>query len=212
DPTPTRAAIGAGSCTITNTLTSTAFTVSKAYSDSNTTPVTVSLSCTDLAGDGAVTPASALTPATFTVTGATPGTTCSATESPVPAGYSADETACTDVAIGAGSCTITNTLTSTAFTVSKAYSEDRKTPVTDILSCSGLAGDGAVTPASALTPATFTVTGATPGTTCSATESPVPAGYSADETACTDVAISAGSCTITNTLTSTAFTVSKAYS
>ena len=44
----------------------------------------------------------------FTVTDASPGTTCTATET-VPAGYTADQTDCLSVPLG-GSCTITNSL------------------------------------------------------------------------------------------------------
>ena len=47
--------------------------------------------------------------ADFTVTGFTGGATCTASET-VPAGYSADESACLNVAITTGACTITNTL------------------------------------------------------------------------------------------------------
>jgi hypothetical protein len=51
--------------------------------------------------------ASESTPAVFTVTGASPGATCTATET-VPAGYTANQTDCEGVALG-DSCTITNT-------------------------------------------------------------------------------------------------------
>lgn len=52
--------------------------------------------------------ASESTPAVFTVTGASSGATCTATET-VPAGYTANQTNCVNVALG-GTCTITNTL------------------------------------------------------------------------------------------------------
>jgi len=46
------------------------------------------------------------TPAVFTVMGATPGTTCTATET-VPEGYTANQANCASVALN-GYCTITN--------------------------------------------------------------------------------------------------------
>jgi hypothetical protein len=70
--------------------------------------VPVDLICTS--GTVTTTPLDAAegAPAVFTVTGADPGTTCTATET-VPAGYTADQTDCLGVAMG-GSCTIVNTL------------------------------------------------------------------------------------------------------
>jgi hypothetical protein len=67
----------------------------------------VSLACTS--GSVTTTPLSASEsiPAIFTVTGAAPGTTCTATET-VPLGYAANLSNCVNVALG-GSCTITNT-------------------------------------------------------------------------------------------------------
>ena len=49
-------------------------------------------------------------PAVFTVTGATPGATCAATETTVPVGYTANQANCVAVALD-GSCTISNVLT-----------------------------------------------------------------------------------------------------
>jgi hypothetical protein len=106
----------AASCTITNTETSTTFTVNKVYSPSGpTTPVTVTVTCSS----GTWTPPSgpAAPPASpfvttvkhFNVT----GSTCSATEGTAPTGYTKNESACTSVTITSGvpaSCTITNTL------------------------------------------------------------------------------------------------------
>lgn len=85
-------------------------TVSKDFSDNNSASVQINLTCTS--GTVTTTPLSAseAAPAVFDVTGADPGATCTATEI-VPAGYSANQVACQNVAIG-GSCTITNTLVS----------------------------------------------------------------------------------------------------
>ncbi len=208
----TSVAISAGasaSCTITNNAQATV-TVSKVYSDGNTTPVMVTLTCTS----GTVSPAGpTATPAVFTVTGFSAGTTCDATEGTPPSGYVADESDCEDVAISAGaseSCTITNNAQATV-TVSKVYSDGNTTPVMVTLTCTS----GTVSPAGpTATPAVFTVTGFSAGTTCDATEGTPPSGYVADESDCEDVAISAGaseSCTITNNAQATV-TVSKVYS
>ena len=85
------------------------FTVNKDFSDNNPASVTVSLSC----ASGRVSPASAsaseATPASFTVTGFSGDPNCTATESPVPPGYTSSGTC--SALLSAGSCTITNTLT-----------------------------------------------------------------------------------------------------
>jgi hypothetical protein len=52
--------------------------------------------------------ASESAPAVFTINGALPGATCTATET-VPAGYVANQAGCVGVPLGS-SCTITNTL------------------------------------------------------------------------------------------------------
>ena len=85
-----------------------AITVNKDFLPNSVATVPVALTCTS--GTVTTTPlnASEATPAVFTVTGASPGATCTATET-VPAGYTADQTNCASVALG-GSCTITNTL------------------------------------------------------------------------------------------------------
>lgn len=90
-------------CGALNTIT-----VNKDFIPNSTAAVSVALTCTS--GTVTTTPlnASEATPAVFTVTGASLGTTCTATET-VPTGYTADQTACASVALG-GSCTITNTL------------------------------------------------------------------------------------------------------
>jgi len=135
-------------------------------------------------------------PAVFEVTGAMLGATCTATET-VPLGYTADQSNCVGVALD-GSCTIINTLAPNTITVIKNFIPDSSATVSVALSCPS--GTVSVTPlnASESAPAVFTVTGATPGTTCTATET-VPTGYTALQLDCLSVALG-GSCTITNTL------------
>jgi len=95
-------------CTITNTLNSAPFTVNKDFVPNSGASVTVSLSC----ASGNVSPASASasegTPAAFTVTGFSGNPNCTATESPVPPGYTSSGNC--SATLTAGSCTITNTV------------------------------------------------------------------------------------------------------
>jgi hypothetical protein len=172
-------------------------TVNKDFSDNNAATVSVGLTCTS--GIVTATPlnASELAPAVFTVTGANPvGTVCTATET-VPVGYIANQANCAAVALG-GSCTITNTLNilATTITVRKDFTDNNPAAVPVALSCTS--GTVAATPlnASESTPAVFTVNGALPGATCTATET-VPAGYAASQANCANVALGT-SCTITN--------------
>src|SRR5206468_3092685 len=137
------------------------------------------------------------------------------TESPVPAGYSSSGE-CTgtiaDAPSGTGSCTIVNTLNAASFTVSKDRSEERRVGEAVSLTCDS----GSVSPASAsaaeATTGVLIVTGDPPGARRTATESPVPAGYSSSGE-CTgtiaDAPSGTGSCTIVNTLNAASFTVSK---
>ena len=193
--TITGAPSGTGSCTITNTLNSATFTVSKDFVPNDPASVTVSLSCTS--GSAATRPPPRrprATPAGFTVTGYTAGATCTATESPIPLGYSSTGT-CADTIVGApsgtGACTITNTLNSATFTVSKDFVPNDPASVTVSLSCTSGSATPATAPASEATPAGFTVTGYTAGATCTATESPIPLGYSSTGT-CADTAARPG--------------------
>jgi hypothetical protein len=48
-------------------------------------------------------------PAVFSITGASPGTTCTAVENSVPSGYSADQSDCQQAKLLNGGCTIVNT-------------------------------------------------------------------------------------------------------
>ena len=111
-PTPTSTPTNTPTPTPTNTPTPTpislGFQVVKDFIDNSTADVTVVLTCTS----GTVTvvdvTASEADPADFSVVDPAAGTTCTATEI-VPAGYLADEAACANVLLTAGTCTITNT-------------------------------------------------------------------------------------------------------
>src|SRR5204863_244601 len=157
-----------GDCTITNTLKSAQFTVSKNFSDDSGATVNFNLSCSS----GTVTlnnlDATEASPAVFTVTGYEDGTTCTATEPTVPQGYDESETACDSVdLVLTGACTITNTLRSTGFTVDKDYSPGgNPDPVTIYLECdSGTVAVNNLLAYDSL-PAAFTVNGYENGTTC----------------------------------------------
>jgi Ice-binding-like len=84
-------------------------TVIKDFIPDNGATVPVALICTS--GTVTATPLNAAegAPAVFTVTGALAGATCTATETTVPAGYTANQAGCVGVPLN-GSCTITNTL------------------------------------------------------------------------------------------------------
>ncbi|HZP26118.1 MAG TPA: dockerin type I repeat-containing protein, partial [Dehalococcoidia bacterium] len=198
------------SCTILNNLippASATLTVHKDFSDNNTSSVTVTVNCTSATANGPFS-ATESSPATFTITGIGGGNTCTATEA-VPSGYTANETACANIAVSAGgtySCTITNTLNTAVFTVHKDFTDGNTSNVSITVTCTGGAAP-AVSPLSAHdnpdTAAVFTIN-AVPagGTTCSATEGAAPVGYTKNEAACTNVAIAVNasvSCTITNT-------------
>jgi hypothetical protein len=99
---------GIVTCTFTNKLNSATITVNKDFIPNSNATVPVGLICTS----GTVTTpslnAAEGAPAVFTVTGASSGATCTATET-VPAGYTANQANCVNVVLN-GSCTITNTL------------------------------------------------------------------------------------------------------
>ena len=172
-------------------------TVSKDFIPNNVATVPVALACTS--GTVTTTPlnASEGAPAVFQVTGASVGTTCTATET-VPVGYTANQANCVGVALN-GSCTIINTLTGVVtITVNKDFIPNSAATVPVALTCTS--GTVTTTPlnASEGAPAVFQVTGASVGTTCTATET-VPVGYTANQANCVGVALN-GSCTIINTL------------
>ena len=95
-------------------------TVNKDFIPNNVATVPVALTCTS--GTVTTTPLNAAegAPAVFQVTGASVGTTCTATET-VPVGYTANQANCVGVALN-GSCTIINTLNSVVtITVNKDF-------------------------------------------------------------------------------------------
>ncbi len=174
-------------------------TVNKNFVPDNAATVPVALICTS--GSVSATPLNAAegTPAVFTVTGATLGATCTATEPTVPVGYSMNNTNCANVPLD-GSCTIINTHTGVdTFTVNKNFVPHNPATVAVNVICSS--GTVSTTPlnASEGAPAVFTVTGASGGATCTATEPTVPTGYSMNNTNCVNAPLN-GSCTIINTL------------
>jgi hypothetical protein len=195
------ASVSAGTCTITNSAVAT-LVVNKDFGDNNPADVNIQVTCTSGTVANDDTTASEADPANFTITNYGPGTTCTATENPVPAGYSAAQGSCANLSImsHSASCTITNAVVAgvVSFTVNKDFSDDNPMDVTVQLSCSpgAVVGPNDNT-ASESDPADFTVDNVF-GTTCSASET-APAGYVADTSACQNVPLTTGSCTITNT-------------
>ncbi len=199
------AALAAGSCTIVNTLNSASFTVNKDFVPNNAASVTVSLVCATGSASPASASASESTPAAFTVTGFTGNPSCTATESPIPAGYTSSGTC--SAPLMTGSCTIVNTLNTASFTVNKDFSDNSAASVTVSLACASGTDTPATASVSESSPGVFTVTGFVGNPSCTATESPIPAGYSSSGT-CTAPLLT-GSCTIVNTLNTASFTVNK---
>ena len=191
-----------GSCTITNSLNGNgnSVTVYKEFLPASGATVPVSLTCTSGTVNNSPQNASTATPAVFTVTGATAGATCTAMETTVPAGYTANQTKCVGVALG-GSCVVTNSLNSNSntITVNKNFIPASGASVPVALTCTSGSVNNSPQNASTATPAVFTVTGASAGATCTATETTVPVGYTANQINCVGVALG-GSCTITNML------------
>jgi hypothetical protein len=182
-----------------NTLNQATFTVNKDFQPNAGGSVNVSLGCTS----GTVTTVSGTasevppTSASFTVTGFNAGATCTASEA-VPSGYTVYQADCVGKPItpgGNATCTLVNNLNQASFTVYKDFSDNNASPVTVSLSCAS----GTVTPGSASigegSPMTFLVTGFDGDPLCSATESPIPAGYVTTQCA---APLSLGSCTIVN--------------
>lgn len=97
------------------------------------------------------------------------------------------------------SCTFTDRTTA-QFLVNKDFVPNDPSNVTIALGCTSGTVANDDTSASESDPANFTVTGFGPGSTCTASET-VPSGYTANQTNCQNVAITAGgtaSCTIIN--------------
>jgi len=200
-------------CVFTNTLNSGSFTVNKDFSDNSDASVSIELTCTEGTVTESPLSATEASPAVFEVTGFLDAPTCTATEVSVPTGYTMDNSDCQDDDPLGGSCTIVNNLRTTSFTVNKTYNDGGTDPVTVNLVCTS----GNVTTnnlqAAPGSPAVFEVTGWTQqNPSCTATESNVPAGYTADNTSCVnDTLVPNGSCTIANTANTGTFTVRKLY-
>ena len=113
-------------------------TVNKDFIPNNVATVPVALTCTS--GTVTTTPlnASEGAPAVFQVTGASVGTTCTATET-VPVGYTANQANCVGVALN-GSCTIINTLNAPGAAAIPTLSEWATIMLVALLVLFGLAG------------------------------------------------------------------------
>lgn len=185
------------------------FTVFKDFVPDLAASVTVNLTCTSGTVTNNPQQASEVLPAVFQVAGAGPGTTCNAVESGVPAEYAADHSDCQDADPLGSDCLLVNTLKEDTFTVAKNFVPDNPASVTVTAACSSGTVSNNPQTASEAEPAVFLVTGASPGTTCTATESDVPALYTADDGDCQDADPLGGGCTLINTATSAEFTVTK---
>lgn len=193
------------------------FTVNKSYDDGSATPVTVALSCTgdngSFGGAGNPQQVDPNNPAVFTFfyTGGDP--TCTATETNVPYGYTANNADCQDGDDLGGSCTIVNTLNTDTFTVFKTYPDNNNTAVMVKLTCSegNITENPLSTDPSLNLPAVFEVTGFGETPTCTAEELTVTPGYSVNNADCQDDDDLGDSCTLVNTLNIGIFTVSKIF-
>ena len=192
---------GTQSCTMVNTLIKT-FTVQKDWVPNDTGVVTIALTCSS----GTVTPVDPTSSegdsATFTVTNFALGTTCTATESGVPATHTANQSGCQAVPLATGVCTMVNTRNDASFLVYKDFTDDNPQDVPVALSCTS----GTVVPvdpdASESDPADFAIEGIVVGTTCNATED-APFPYYQQSSNCTGVLLTiggTGSCTIVNAI------------
>jgi hypothetical protein len=203
------------SCTITNTARVATFSVTKTYSDGDTTPVAVTLNCTGIntAIDDDTQSAEPGVAAVFVVRTYEPGDTCTAVED-VPSGYTwSNPTDCQNVGIeDPASCNLNNVLNEAQFTVFKDFSDDNPAAVDVTLTCSSGTVVTNPLPASESTPAEFDIEGFEPGATCTASEA-VPDGYDADISDCQDNDPLGEGCTIINSVTQRAvFRVTKDFS
>ena len=185
------------------------FEVQKDFQPDSAASVTVSISCASGIVDPASDSASEATPGEFTVTGFSGDPLCTATESPIPAGY--ESTGTCAALLSAGTCTIVNVLRTATVIVEKDFQPDDPTSVLVSLSCSS----GTVTVvdnmATEADPAEFTVTGFDVGADCDASET-APAGWNGDDSDCQNVLIShlgTATCTIVNTEAQDTFIVYK---
>jgi len=97
-------------CTFTTSANAAPFAVAKDFSDDNPADVSVGLVCSSGSVTGVDQTASEADPGNFLVNGfaTLAGTTCTATETAVPSGYTSSQTC--SATLAAGGCTITNTL------------------------------------------------------------------------------------------------------
>ena len=113
-------------CTFTNTTTA-QFIVNKDFQPNNAQNVNITLTCSSgtVANDDPS--ASEADPANFTVTGFGSGTTCSASETPPPVGYTVNDSGCQNVPItpgGTASCTMINQLAGSITIIKDAVPND----------------------------------------------------------------------------------------
>ena len=177
------------------------FTVYKDFSDNNSASVNVHLSCSSGTVSNSPQQAREGVPAVFTITGASAGTTCTASEPSVPAGYTRNQTDCQNGDPLNGSCTIANTLApaESDFWVFVNFSDNAKRNVGVSLNCSSGTVTNSPQSASEAAPAVFDIEGFFPGTSCTATENSVPSGYTVNESECRNVPLQeTGGCEIFN--------------
>ena len=187
------------------------FVVHKDFVPNSGASVTVSLSCasgTSSPASQSITEASA---GTFTVTGYLGNPNCTATESPIPIRLRLDGHLRGHVD-GRHVHDHEHAAVSGTFTINKDFVPNSGASVSVSVTCTS----GTPSPASGsvteVAPLNVTVTGFNAGATCTATESPVPGGYTANQTDCANKALVDGgnvACTITNTLNAGTFIVNK---
>ncbi len=169
------------------------FLVHKDFSDkpsSDTTDVTIALSCTNATHTDEDPGASEADPANFTVTATGANPTCTATET-VPGGYTAVQTDCANKAVAPSltpvTCTIVNTTTAT-LKVTKIYSDATTTAVDVTPNCTAGTIISPTPPQSVPTGATgvtFTLSAFPAGASCTVSETGGEPGYAEDLTAST---------------------------
>lgn len=177
-------------------VTTATFTVRKDFSDDNTAAVQVALSCTDAVIDQPSRSASESAPAVFNLSDVGPGNRCTATESQIPDGYTADAGSCDSVAVGpetTASCTIVNNRLPDETTVTVRVSlDDPAAQVEVTLTCTDATIEDATQSASNDSPAVFKLSNVGPGNTCKADVSGAPAGSLTDASSCDGITVEEG--------------------
>ncbi len=215
-----------GGCTIYNDLTSTTFTVSKVFSDTNTSTVSVSLVCTGGPVEGVAVGRRAQTRRRSSRSPGSTRPTRGRAPRPRPrcrrGTRRTDGGTCTDDLAGetGGECTITNDLNTATFTVTRYFSDGNDGRRADQRRrarrrTGQVVGSGNLRGAEG-SPRSSASAGSAPkaDTTCIATETTIPPGYTAsgDPEGTCSATLAVGSCTITNTLNSAVFSVAKDFS